>query len=64
MADIDGWKRGARGIDGAYDKDGKDFLRTFDKKADRNVYGPTYVGYYNVVTEDAWDDDGNCVKPK
>jgi hypothetical protein len=37
--DNDGWRRGAIGVDGAYDLDGKDFCKTFDPKADTRIYG-------------------------
>jgi hypothetical protein len=39
--DKSGWKRGARGIDGAFDADGRDFMRTANPAADREIYGPT-----------------------
>jgi hypothetical protein len=39
--DADGWKRGAVGIDGAFDKDGKDFMKSADPKADSFMYGPS-----------------------
>jgi hypothetical protein len=39
--DATGWRRGARGVDGNFDKDGRDFLKTFDPKADARIYGPT-----------------------
>jgi hypothetical protein len=37
--DKTGWKRGARGIDGAFDLDGRDFMQTMDPKADARIYG-------------------------
>jgi len=37
--DKTGWKRGAIGIDGAFDKDGELFMRTFDPEADDKMYG-------------------------
>jgi hypothetical protein len=40
--DASGWRRGARGIDGAFDADGRDFMRSADPKADRAFYGPTF----------------------
>jgi hypothetical protein len=39
--DSTGWKRGAVGIDGAFDADGRDFCRTASRKADSFIYGPT-----------------------
>jgi hypothetical protein len=42
--DKTGWKRGARGIDGAFDKDGREYMKTFDPKADARIYGPTTRG--------------------
>jgi len=40
--DKTGWKRGARGIDGAFDADGRDFMRTADPAADKYMYGPQH----------------------
>ena len=40
--DKNGYVRGAIGIDGLLDKDGKDFMKTADPKADsKNYYPPT-----------------------
>jgi len=37
--DKDGWRRGAIGQDGAFDKDGRDFMKTFDPEADARIFG-------------------------
>jgi hypothetical protein len=47
--DKTGDKRGARGVDR---EDNSEWFRTFSKAADREIYGPDYVGYYNQVTSD------------
>ena len=39
-----GWEVGAKGIDGAYDADGLDFIGTWDRNADAMIYGPQAVG--------------------
>jgi hypothetical protein len=44
--DAIGWLRGAKGIDGAYDKDGKQFMKSFDPKADKVMYGQKAVGMF------------------
>jgi hypothetical protein len=44
--DAAGWKRGARGVDR---EDNSEFMKSFDPKADRKIYGPGYVGKYNTV---------------
>jgi len=46
--DAAGWKRGARGVDR---EDNSEWFKTFDTKADRKMYGPDYVGKFNVVLE-------------
>ena len=39
--DKTGWKRGGIGIDGLYDLDGRDYMKTADPAADREFFGPT-----------------------
>jgi hypothetical protein len=39
--DRNGYVRGAIGCDGLLDADGDEFMRTFDKKPDKKMYGPT-----------------------
>jgi hypothetical protein len=48
--DAGGWKRGERGVDR---EDNSEWFRTADRKADRLMYGPDYVGKFNQVTENA-----------
>jgi hypothetical protein len=38
--DAEGWERGAKGIDGAWDKDSKDWVGTWNANADKAIYGP------------------------
>lgn len=47
--DAYGYERGARGVDR---EDNSEWFRNFDPKADAKMYGPDYVGKYNVVLED------------
>ena len=44
-----GYKRGARGVDR---EDNSEWFRSRDPKADRFMYGPDYVGKFNVVMSD------------
>jgi hypothetical protein len=37
--DKTGWKRGAVGIDGLYDADGRDFMKSADPAFDKVAYG-------------------------
>jgi hypothetical protein len=38
--DAEGWETGAKGIDGAWDKDSKDWVGTWNEKSDRALLGP------------------------
>jgi len=38
--DSEGFMRGAKGIDGAFDADGEDFVGSRNPKVDKAIYGP------------------------
>jgi hypothetical protein len=47
-----GWKVGACGVDGVWDKDSRDWVGTWDKAADRYIYGEPAVGGSEKVMSD------------